>query len=137
MNTEEIEIRSPVESKMIADPEVKITASGRRYFSTAYKKKILAHYEACQDTESRNGLLRREGLYHSRLSSWRKQLKHGTLGNKKSGSTKLHQQVTKLERENVMLKKKLSQAEAVISLQKKVSELLGQHILPAEMSEVS
>ena len=129
MNTEEIKITTPADMKTIADPEVKVTSSGRRYFSAAHKKKILACYESCKDSTARNALLRREGLYHSRLSAWRKQLSQGALDNKKSRGTKYHQHITKLERENKALRKKLEQAEAVMALQKKVSDLLGQHIL--------
>ncbi|ALB24412.1 hypothetical protein [Piscirickettsia salmonis] len=40
-----------------------------------------------------------------------------------------------LSQENIRLKKKLAQAEAIIDLQKKVSDLLGEHILPTELSE--
>ena len=101
------------------------------------REKILASYDACQDSAARNALLRREGIYHSRISDWRKQLAQSGLKNKKSGNSKLHQQMAKLERENKSLRKKLDQAEAVIALQKKVSDLLGQHILPIEMSEVN
>ena len=118
----------------IPDPQVSAQQSPRRSFSTVYKVKILAAYEACTNALSRGELLRKEGLYMSRISSWRKQRDAGRLGKKRASSSKpTHAQ---LLRENGRLKKKLSQAEAIIDLQKKLSELLGQHILPHEQSEV-
>lgn len=67
------------------------------------------------------------------ITSWRQQRDAGRLGKPtQSKSAKKMQQIT---RENMALKKKLAQAEAIIDLQKKVSELLGQHILERENNE--
>jgi len=119
------------------DVQVKVgQRAPRRQFSTTYKLKILEEYDACANTLARGALLRKEGLYHSRLSTWRKQRDIGNLSIKAKVKTQKsvlrNQQLT---RENVQLKKKLMQAEAIIDLQKKVSELLGTHILPAESNE--
>lgn len=110
----------------------------RRKFSTAYKLKILEEYDACDNALSRGALLRKEGIYHSILSTWRKQRDEGklsTTAKKKTSKVLLSNQ--KLVRENAQLKKKLLQAEAIIDLQKKVSDLLGAHILPPESSEIN
>ena len=105
----------------------------RRKFSIEYKLKILEAYEACDNAMARGALLRKEGLYHSRLTAWRQQRDAGRLTpNKRSKSSKRVQQ---LSRQNAALKKKLAQAEAIIELQKKVSEILGTHILPPEGDE--
>lgn len=105
-------------------------ASQRCKFSNDYKLKILEEYEACDNALSRGALLRREGLYHSRLTAWRQQRDSGRLAI--SGRGKSHNRLQKMSRENAALKKKLAQAEAIIDLQKKVSEILGQHLLEPE-----
>ena len=121
----------------IPDVQVKMNQpAARRKFSAAHKLKILAEYEACDNALARGALLRREGLYHSRLSAWRKQRDQGTLSAKAKGKmTKSVLTNQKLTRENTQLKKQLEQATAIIEIQKKVSDLLGTYILPAESNE--
>lgn len=117
----------------IPNPQVNAKQTApRRTFTTEYKLKILAAYEACGNPLARGELLRSEGLYSSRISSWKQQRDAGRLGatNNKKATGKLQQ----LTRENAGLKKKLAQANALIELQKKVSELLGQHILPHDLN---
>jgi len=119
------------------DPQVKLKRpyTPKRTYSVAYKQRMLAAYDACRNAQERGELLRREGLYHSRICAWRKQQAAGkfnvTKGGKQAG------RVDHLARENEQLKKKLAQAEAIIELQKKVSDLLGTHILPHEENEVT
>ncbi len=57
-----------------SDPQVMATATPRRKFTKAYKLKILTAYDACSNALDRGALLRREGIYHARISAWRKQL---------------------------------------------------------------
>jgi len=127
-------------SRQIADPQVKVKPqrAARRTFSTAYKLQVLEAYDACDNPLARGALLRKEGLYHSRLSTWRKQRDEGALKvrakGKKSKALLNNQQ---LARENARLKKKLAQAEAIIEIQKKVAELLGVDALPHESNEQS
>jgi len=121
----------------LPDPQVKLLKNHklRRSFSQSYKKRILAAYDACSDATQRGKLLRREGLYHSRISAWKKQQASGSFDVGKAQSCKnSNLRSDRLIRENMQLKKKLAQAEAIIALQKKVSELLGEHILPQEMN---
>lgn len=114
-------------------------ASPRRTFTVKERLKILEAYEACKTTEERGELLRKTGLYYARISYWRKMHEAGRLVDPSNKSKKSTTQSTsnRLAQENVHLKKKLSQAEAIIELQKKVCELLGQHVLPHESSEVN
>lgn len=105
----------------------------KRTLSKSYKSQILNAFDACQTASERGALLRKEGLYHAQLATWRKQLVDGKLYKQKTPKSILVSQ--QLARENATLKKKLAQAEAIIELQKKVSELLSQHILEPEMSE--
>ena len=118
----------------IADPQVKTSTKSkpRRSFSQAYKDNIIKAYDACPDSSARGALLRREGLYHSRISTWRAQGAAGkTKTKKKSVAEAAH-----FKRENDQLKKQLAQAHAIIDIQKKVSQLLGITIPPQDNSEV-
>jgi transposase len=115
-----------------ADAQVKVRKpyTPRRSFDTAYKLRILSAYDACENASARGALLRKEGLYQSRIYIWRKQFADAKLngGNKKPATIRTDH----LTKENDQLKKKLAQAEAIIELQKKVSDLLTKHILPVE-----
>jgi transposase len=109
------------------DPEVR-EQGRRRRFTAEYKLRILREAEECKGKGELGQLLRREGLYSSHLSTWRRQqydiAKFGGLarnGSRKAADLRRKQ----LERENARLKRKLEQAEAIIQIQKKASELLG------------
>ena len=114
------------------DPEVP-EKKRRRKFTAQYKLRILAEAEACKESGQIGVLLRREGLYSSNLTLWKKQKEEGlleALSPKKRGRTErqknpLTQKVAQLERENERLKKKLKKAEIIIDVQKKISQILG------------
>jgi transposase-like protein len=117
-----------------SDPQVKASVAPRRKFTKAYKLQILTSYDACSNALERGALLRREGLYQGCISAWRNQLEMNTDGKK---TTSKGLRTDHMAREIEQLKKKLAQAQAVIDLQKKVSELLGTHILSHDSSEVN
>jgi hypothetical protein len=79
-------------------------------------------------------------LYSSHLTRWRKQREGGVLdalisrkrGRRADPETPLKRQLAKLERENGRLRKRLRQAETIIDVQKKVSEMLGVSLAPNE-----
>ena len=112
------------------DPEVPEQAKRRR-FTAAYKARVLAEADACSEPGQIGALLRREGLYSSHLSTWRRQRQAGTLAalapqrRGRKGPHRLEPEVQRLKRENARLAQRLAQAEAVIEVQKKLSELLG------------
>ncbi|MBI5628691.1 MAG: transposase [Candidatus Rokubacteria bacterium] len=89
--------------------------------------------DACAGTGELGALLRREGLYSSHLTTWRRQREQGSLAAlraKKRGRpgvppSPLARRVAELERENIRLTHRLQQAETIIEVQKKVSEILG------------
>jgi hypothetical protein len=122
-------------SDLAVDTQVKIKKNKiRRTYTLSYKLQILSAFDACGTASERGALLRKEGLYHSRIHAWKIQLADSIHKNpKKSSNSELR--VDHLTRENEQLKKKLAQAEAILDLQKKVSELLGTHILPHKDSE--
>ena len=114
--------------------EVEVLAKAtRRRFSAAYKLKILREAEACTQPGELGALLRREGLYSSNLTTWRAQRQAGELGGlapKRRGpapqaKNPLAVRVVALEREMTRLTARAERAEALVELQKKVSELLG------------
>ncbi len=113
------------------DPEVAEKAS-RRKFTADYKLRVLKEAESCQQASQRGALLRREGLYSSHLSTWRRQAARGTLqalsprrrGPQPSKPNPLQNRVAALEKENQRLQHKLKQAETIIEAQKKISEIL-------------
>jgi len=112
------------------NPEV-VDKAQRRRFSKAYKLDILKQIDACSGIGQIGALLRREGLYSSHLANWRLQRSQGRLDSsptKKRGPKAADHNavlVRQLERENTRLKDRLRQAELVLDIQKKASEILG------------
>ena len=118
-------------SEGLADPEVSEKPI-RRKFSGKQKLRILKMADSCTEPGSLGALLRREGLYPSNLKTWRRQREEGTLsgltpkkrGRKKSVQNPFQFKVGQLEKENDQLKLRLKQAELIIEVQKKVSQIL-------------
>jgi transposase len=114
----------------IPDPEV-VPKAKRRKFSAEYKRRILEEADSCTEPGQIGALLRREGLYSSHLTTWRRQRDRGliqALSPKKRGRKRkdeLEREVVRLERENARLQASLEQAEMIIDVQKKLSKLLG------------
>ena len=114
------------------DPEVPAQAVRRR-FSAQYKLKILEQLDKCKNSGEVGALLRREGLYSSHLTKWRIQREQGALnglepqkrGRKQKEVNPLAREVARLQRENERLQARLKQAETIIEVQKKLSQLLG------------
>jgi transposase-like protein len=122
------------------DPEVGEKAVRRR-FSAKYKHEILRRVAAACTTPGEVGkILRREGLYSSNLTTWRKQQEQGILeglnpkkrGRKATPKNPLEDELKTVRRDVVRLQRKLEQAETIIDIQKKVSALLG---IPLETPE--
>lgn len=105
------------------NPEVKARAMRRR-FSADYKRRVLEEADQCQHGEL-GALLRREGLYHSHLSTWRGQQERGELSGKQRGRANPDAgKIKQLACDNAKLRRKLAQAEAIIDAQKKLARLL-------------
>ena len=105
----------------------------RRRFSAEYKLRILAEADRCTKLGQIGEVLRREGLYSSHLTNWRKQRDEGVLaglkpkrrGRKAKRKNPLADENATLQRKNRRLEEKLRQAELIIDVQKKVSEMLN------------
>ena len=121
----------------VPDPEV-VPRAKRRQFSAKYKLRILTEADQCTQQGEIGALLRREGLYSSHLTTWRRQRDRGQLAglsSKKRGRKPDPQaaELARLQRENEQLKARLEQAETIIEVQKKLSQMLG--LPPAEKDE--
>ena len=113
------------------DPEV-VAKAKRRRFTGKYKQEILSEADAATGSGAIGALLRREGLYSSHLTTWRRERKAGIqhgLEPQKRGPKSKRNPVTdenqQLRRENQRLSEQLRKAEIVIDVQKKVAALLG------------
>ena len=120
------------------DPEVPEKAI-RRKFTAKHKLRILQEVDRCTTQGQIGTLLRREGIYSSNLTTWRRQREQGTLealspkhrGPKVKNTDPSVRRIVELERENNRLKQKLKQAETIIDVQKKLSEILQIPLGPA------
>ncbi len=132
-NAEDREVQVP-------EPEV-LPRAKRRRFSAEYKLRILEEVDGCTQRGQIGALLRREGLYSSHLSTWRQQRILGQLEGlspKKRGRKPQDpavEEAARLRRENERLRARLEQAEMIIDVQKKLSQLLGLTPDETEMDE--
>ena len=127
----------------LPDPEVEPKAR-RRQFSAAYKLRILEQADRCQGRGEIGALLRREGLYASHLGRWRALHRQGGAaalgrprGRKPDPDTVLREQLRRLERDNQRLQRALQQAETILEVQKKLSEVLGIRLTAPDEEETS
>jgi len=124
----------------VPEPEV-LPRAKRRRFSAEYKLRILEEVDGCTQRGEIGALLRREGLYSSHLSTWRQQRLLGQLEGlspKKRGRKPQDpavEEAARLRRENERLRARLEQAEMIIDVQKKLSQLLGLTPDETEMDE--
>jgi transposase len=114
-----------VETKVKKDPQV-VEKAARRRFTAEYKRRIAIEVERCSQPGQVGALLRREGLYSSVVQRWRRQLREESLSSSKKSNSKTSaaQEIARLKRENERLTEKLRQAELIIDVQKKVSEMM-------------
>lgn len=125
----------------IPDSEV-LNQPKRRHFTADYKRSIVEQADAAQDAGAIGALLRREGLYSSHLSTWRRQCRVGELAalapKKRGRKTILNPLVLenrKLVAANARLAKRLENAEFIIEVQKKLAALLGNSIPDTRIDE--
>lgn len=110
----------------------------RRRFDAEYKARILREADQFTEPGQLGALLRREGLYSSHLSVWRKQRDEAAMaglvpkrrGRKPDPNAALVAENQRLVRENAKLMRKLRRTEAILDVQKKLSEILGIELPP-------
>lgn len=116
----------------VPDPEV-VARPERRRFNAKYKLQILEQVDACSEPGEVGRLLRREGLYSSHLTAWRKAQRAGSLkalepkkrGRKAAERNPLQPKVDRLERQVHRLEEELRKAHVILDVQGKVAGLLG------------
>jgi len=104
----------------------------RRRFSAEYKERIVREAQTCTQSGQIGALLRREGLYASHLDKWRRKLAQGGRAalveakrGRKPKRTSVDVENEALRKRNARLERRLKQAQTIIEIQKKVSEILG------------
>ena len=114
----------------VPNPEL-VERATRRKFTAKYKLEILEKADACTEPGQIGELLRREGLYTSHLTYWRKQRRDGALAELgrprgRKPADKRDQEIAELKRRNERLQSELQKARKVITIQGNVSALLEQ-----------
>jgi len=134
-----VAVPSPKETEVLAK-------ATRRGFTAEYKQRILDEVDRAA-ASGRAGdvgaILRREGLYSSHLTAWRKLREAGELSalspKKRGPRTKAFderdREIAKLRKEKAIAEAKLKKAEALLAIQKKVSELFGIELPPPPTDE--
>ena len=133
--------RDSGERRVMPDPEV-VPVAARRRFTVEEKLRILEEADACTEPGEIGALVRREGIYTSYLTRWRRARSRGELeglsarkrGPKPATEAALSREVARLRRENERLEKRLEQAETIIEVQKKLTQLLGLNLEENESS---
>lgn len=124
--------QSDVQTPRSVDTEVRPTKRAAR--SAAERLRIVEEYDSYPaGSPERGALLRREGVYSSALSKWRKLRRDGALsaltsqrpGPKPLPRDPAQDELARLRAENARLQARLEQAELIIDVQKKVATLLG------------
>jgi transposase len=106
----------------------------RRTFTLSEKVRILEAVDAAAEGQ-KGSVLRQEGIYHSHLQKWRKELATSTPRQRGPKAESMAQENRKLKAKLAVAEKKLAKANQIIDLQKKVSELLGVALDPIDQGE--
>jgi len=133
MNTHKVPAPPPAGPEPSAHPDPEVVAQAkRRTFTADYKQRILAEADQAKGSGGIGALLRREGLYSSVLTNWRRERAAGvrqSLAPQKRGPKSkrdpVQEEIHKLQKDNARLTEQLRKAEIVIDVQKKVGALLG------------
>lgn len=120
-------------SNVLAQDTEVVTKAKRRTFTAKYKREIIGQAADCQKPGELGELLRREGLYSSHLSDWRRELEQRGLvglapkkrGPKVTPSTPAEIENRRLRGENAILTVRAERAEMLVEIQKKLSTLLS------------
>ena len=117
----------------LRSPTEVTTRATRRTFTNEFKKRILEEVASCDQPGERGAILRREGLYSSHLTQWRRERDEGKLtgpapkrrGPKARPHDPTAEKLAAAERENARLKGENAKLRLICDVQKQVSSLLG------------
>jgi transposase-like protein len=126
---------STQEASRVRETEV-VEKAKRRGFTAEYKRRILEEADRARAPGEMGALLRREGLYSSLLSAWRRQREAGELaaltpskrGPQPKAPDARDSEIAALQHKLARSEARLKRAEVLLDLQKKVSELLGMEL---------
>lgn len=115
----------------------------RRRFTAEYKLRIVREADACKEPGEVGALVRREGIYYSYLTEWRSARERGELaalspktrGPKTRQKDERDERIQQQEKELKQLRARAERAEAIVEIQKKISQMLGL-TLPTEEGSV-
>jgi len=118
----------------VPDPEL-VERPQRRRFSAEYKLRVLREADACSKPGEIGALLRREGLYSSLLTEWRRAREVGALGalarpRGRRPADRRDDEIAALRGRAERAEAELEKARRVIEVQGNVSALLGQLLEP-------
>jgi transposase len=134
LGVEERSFEAPRDGRAGATPDPEVVAKPkRRKFTAQYRLRILEEAESCTQPGEVGRLLRREGLYSSHLTEWRRARREGSLqgltpskrGRKPAERNPLSAKVHELEAKVARLEKELHTAHTILDVQGKVAGLLG------------
>ena len=120
--------------RMLTATETEVSAKAqRRRFTAEYKQRVLQEADTCTKPGELAALLRREGLYSSHLTAWRRLREAGELsglapkkrGPKARTMDEPDREIAELKREVARLTARAEKAETIVEVQKKLGELLG------------
>ena len=126
-----------------AMPNTEVVAKAKRKrFTAAEKLRVLREVEACRGSGEIGALLRREGIYSSYLTTWRKQRELGELDGlspHKRGPKPNPEaiELAKLRREHERLQERMRRAELIIDVQKKVAQMFGETVETPNLDDPS
>lgn len=121
---------APAVAMAVPDPEVRAVAKRRR-FTAAYKLAVVEEADRCSSPGAIGALLRREGLYSSHLTMWRRERAAGALAalgvrrGRKARLTAEQRRIAELQSRCARLERELAQAHTIVEVQKKLCTLLG------------
>ncbi len=121
-------LRALAHAESVPDPEIPEKAK-RRQFAAQYKLDVLAEYDRLTEPGAKGALLRREGLYSSHITEWRKARDAGALAELRKPRGRKRRlsaegvELERLQRRNERLVAELAKAQLVIEVQGKVSAL--------------
>jgi transposase-like protein len=123
-----------------ASPELSSGRPRRRRFTVEDKLRILTETDRASEIGGIGAILRREGLYSSALTDWRRQRDAGAYsalvpskrGPKPADANPLAAELAVVRRDNARLTLRLARAETIIDIQKKVAALLGIPLAPSD-----
>lgn len=132
-----MDVSTPRKAENVSN-EVNVSPRSKRY-PVAFKLRLIEEADRCTAPGELGALLRREGIYFSTLTDFRKQKARGALDGKSAKTTPkadtdptLAQELAASQREVRRLRRELERATALLDLQKKVSEVLGLSLEPVE-----